>query len=211
MAFAVLNKGVPYRSASGSTWTANVDQNGFSITDGGGLEILSFTEVASAVNELDISNNSTGNPVIVSTTGGDTNISLSIEPKGTGQVLLHDGALATPSLAAKDNPTSGFYFIGDLIVYAHGNSLAETMVQGAGFLRPSQDGNFELGITSTRWEHVWTFALTTTNAVNIGGALNHDGSTVGFYGTAPIAQQTGVAVTAAGIHAACVALGLFTA
>lgn len=30
------------------------------------------------------------------------------------------------------------------------------------------------------------------------------------YGTAAIAQQTGVAVSAAGIHAACVALGLFT-
>ena len=40
----------------------------------------------------------------------------------------------------------------------------------------------------------------------VGGA-----STLGFYGTAPIAQQTGVAVSAAGIHAACVALGLFTA
>lgn len=45
----------------------------------------------------------------------------------------------------------------------------------------------------------------------IGGALNHVGATAGFYATAPIAQQAGVAVTAAGIHAACVALGLFTA
>ncbi len=36
-------------------------------------------------------------------------------------------------------------------------------------------------------------------------------TTTGFYGTTPIAQQTGVAVSAAGIHAACVALGLFTA
>lgn len=34
---------------------------------------------------------------------------------------------------------------------------------------------------------------------------------IGFYSTAAIAQQAGVAVTAAGIHAACVALGLFTA
>ncbi len=47
--------------------------------------------------------------------------------------------------------------------------------------------------------------------INITGALNHDGATVGFYATTPIAQQTGVAVTAAGIHAAIVALGLFTA
>ena len=34
---------------------------------------------------------------------------------------------------------------------------------------------------------------------------------IGFYTTTPIIQQTGVAVSAAGIHAACVALGLFTA
>lgn len=34
---------------------------------------------------------------------------------------------------------------------------------------------------------------------------------LGFYGTAPIARQTGVAVDAAGIHAALVALGLITA
>lgn len=33
----------------------------------------------------------------------------------------------------------------------------------------------------------------------------------GFYGTTPIAQQTGVAVSAAGIHAALVSLGLITA
>jgi len=34
---------------------------------------------------------------------------------------------------------------------------------------------------------------------------------VGFYTTTPIVQQTGVGVDAASIHAACVALGLFTA
>ena len=41
---------------------------------------------------------------------------------------------------------------------------------------------------------------------NIGGAR-----AVGFYTTTPIIQQTGVAVTAAAIHAACVNIGLFTA
>lgn len=34
---------------------------------------------------------------------------------------------------------------------------------------------------------------------------------LGFYGATPVAQQTGVAVTDAGIHAALVALGLITA
>lgn len=36
-------------------------------------------------------------------------------------------------------------------------------------------------------------------------------SKIGFYNTTPVAQQTGVAVTAAAIHAALVALGLITA
>lgn len=48
---------------------------------------------------------------------------------------------------------------------------------------------------------------TGSNAVRLGAT----GGSIGFYGTTPIALQTGVAVTAAGVHAACVALGLFTA
>jgi len=51
----------------------------------------------------------------------------------------------------------------------------------------------------------------TIGNAEIDGDLNHDGSNVGFYGTAPVTQQTGVAVSAAGIHAALVNLGLITA
>lgn len=50
--------------------------------------------------------------------------------------------------------------------------------------------------------------LTATGNVALGDAA---ADTVGFYGHAGIAQQTGVAVTAAAIHAALVALGLITA
>jgi hypothetical protein len=43
--------------------------------------------------------------------------------------------------------------------------------------------------------------------VQVGSATG----TIGFYGKDPIAKQTGVAVTAAGVHAALVALGLIAA
>ncbi len=43
------------------------------------------------------------------------------------------------------------------------------------------------------------------------GAFDHDGTTFGVYGTTPIAKQTGVAVSAAGIHAALVNLGFISA
>jgi hypothetical protein len=45
----------------------------------------------------------------------------------------------------------------------------------------------------------------------VGGPLGHSGSHVGFYGTAPVTKPTGVAVTAAGVHAALVTLGLIAA
>lgn len=48
---------------------------------------------------------------------------------------------------------------------------------------------------------------TGTSAIRMGAT----GASIGFYGTTPIAKQTGVAVTAQGIHDACVALGLFAA
>ncbi len=47
--------------------------------------------------------------------------------------------------------------------------------------------------------------------LEIDGALNHDGTTIGFHGTTPITKQTGVEVTAAGVHAALVNLGLISA
>ncbi len=52
---------------------------------------------------------------------------------------------------------------------------------------------------------------TTGPAVSLGGDLTLSGNTFGAFGTTPVAQPTGVAVTAAGIHAALVALGWITA
>ena len=60
-----------------------------------------------------------------------------------------------------------------------------------------------------------TNVILSLNGAGTGAAsgvrLGAAGGRVGFYGTTPIALQTGVAVTAAGIHAALVALGLITA
>jgi len=50
-----------------------------------------------------------------------------------------------------------------------------------------------------------------TIAANGDLTLQTTGGKVGFYGVAPVALQTGVAVSAGGIHAALVALNLITA
>lgn len=60
--------------------------SGNGIVDGNGNEALTFTTTASAVNELTIANAATGGEPTISATGGDTNVSINLSPKGTGTV-----------------------------------------------------------------------------------------------------------------------------
>ena len=66
------------------------------IADENGNEQIIFQTTSSAVNQFDITNAATGNAPELSATGGDTNISLKITPKGSGQVLL-DGNVGIES------------------------------------------------------------------------------------------------------------------
>ena len=53
------------------------------IYDANGNELLLVTATGSAVNELTLANAATGNPPILSATGGDTNIGITLTPKGS--------------------------------------------------------------------------------------------------------------------------------
>ena len=56
------------------------------INDENGNEQIVFQTTSSAVNQLDITNAATGNAPSIQATGGDSNISLKVGPKGTGLV-----------------------------------------------------------------------------------------------------------------------------
>jgi hypothetical protein len=63
-----------------------------SINDSNNNELIKFPSVVtSAVNELSISNAATGQPVLITTTGNDTNIGLTITTKGTGSIIIDTG------------------------------------------------------------------------------------------------------------------------
>jgi hypothetical protein len=66
------------------------------IGDENGNEQIIFQTTSSAVNQFDITNAATGNAPEISATGDDTNISLKITPKGTGQVII-DGNVGIES------------------------------------------------------------------------------------------------------------------
>lgn len=69
-----------------------LDVNGNAIGDGT-RELLTFTEDASAVNHVNIENESTGSGPIISAAGDDTNIDLIIDGKGSGDVVLSSSNL----------------------------------------------------------------------------------------------------------------------
>lgn len=71
-----------------------LDVNGNAIGDGT-LELLKFSETASAVNELTITNAATGGKPILSATGDDTDISLQLSAKGTGTVQVDSDTVVT--------------------------------------------------------------------------------------------------------------------
>lgn len=63
------------------------------ISDTNGNELLKVTATASAVNEITVANAATGNNPVLSATGSDTNIGLTLTPKGTGNTVLTSGNL----------------------------------------------------------------------------------------------------------------------
>jgi len=58
------------------------------INDTNGNELIGITATASAVNEITVANAATGNNPVISATGGDTNVGITLTPKGTGAVKL---------------------------------------------------------------------------------------------------------------------------
>ena len=66
---------------------------GTNILDTNGLELLNLTATGSAVNELTLANASTGNSPVLSATGGDSNVGITLTPKGTGEITIAAGNL----------------------------------------------------------------------------------------------------------------------
>jgi hypothetical protein len=65
------------------------------IADANGNELLVMDTVTSAVNEIKISNAATGGSPTISSQGGDTNVSLNIVSKGTGNIQANGYVVMT--------------------------------------------------------------------------------------------------------------------
>lgn len=85
------------QTLSAKTLTAPKFVNGGFIADDSGNEQIVFNKTTSAVNEFTVTNAATGNNPSLAATGGDTNISVNIVPKGSGTVQAAGVNIATIS------------------------------------------------------------------------------------------------------------------
>ena len=83
------------------------------IADANGNELVVFQTTGSAVNELEITNSSTGNPVLIKSTGGDSNIDITLTPAGTGKVNVSGDLQVVGDDLYMTTNTSGAALIGD--------------------------------------------------------------------------------------------------
>ena len=104
------------------------------IADDDGNEQIIFQKTGSAVNELEVTNAATGNPPILGASG-ETNVSLHLKPKGSGETIIGSGG------AAATLTTSGAY---DLVLDTNAgtNSGNITITDGA-------NGNIDLTTNGT--------------------------------------------------------------
>lgn len=77
-----------------------------SVFDANGAELINTTAITSAVNEITIANAATGNAPAITATGNDTNINLSIAPKGTGALTLGKVAYSIKQVGVGDSDTT---------------------------------------------------------------------------------------------------------
>ena len=87
------NDASPQLAANLDTNAKNIliDSGNF-IGDESGNEQIKFVTTASATNEITVTNAAAGNNPAISATGGDTNVGITLTPKGTGRVTANGEA-----------------------------------------------------------------------------------------------------------------------
>ena len=130
---------------------------------------------------------------------GDTTM-LKVRPGGSGAVVAP--VPVGMGAGAPDAPTAQL----DIVETSTTDAVVKVRTASNGSFEIRSEGDTAAVRLRTLNASTLEFGTNSGKAIEIGTA-----GQLGFYGAAPVAKQTGVAVTAAGIHAALVNLGLIAA
>jgi microcystin-dependent protein len=90
----------PTGNISSPIWTVdNLGTSSNDVVDGNGNFLETFTQATGAVNYINLANAATGNSPIVTGTGGDTNVGLNFNVKGSGAINLNANTNISGNLA----------------------------------------------------------------------------------------------------------------
>ena len=136
------------------------------ILDTNGLELVGLTTVATAVNYVNFSNNSTGNKPIAQGKGSDTNVILSLRGQGTG------GA-ETQGTSTNDNAVAGYVgeFISSVIAVASAISITSVTAENLTSISlPAGDWDV--------WGNITFIPAATTSVVSVISWLSSSSATI---------------------------------
>jgi hypothetical protein len=153
--------------------------SGAAIDDANGNELIKFpSTVASAVNELTVSNAATGASPSISATGGDTNIDITLTPKGSGSVKTDNLSLNGNTLAVTDtngdltlapDGTGGLIVSGtNSVTVPNGTTAQRDGTPASGMLRFNSDSDEFEGYNGTAWASVGGSAITNDTSTVLG-------------------------------------------
>jgi hypothetical protein len=156
--------------------------SGGDILDGNGNENLRFGTTASAVDELTITNAASGGTVLVAATGGDTDIALSIDAKGsdalnlngtgTGDILIGGGAGSTGCTVANATGTLSCTV-----------GITASALKWNGLTAPDGNLTLNLGTNTTQFDYTGTSTGWTYNFNSVtngsGQVINANGLQAG--------------------------------
>ena len=142
------------------TLTAPKIASGGFIADANGNELIIFTTTSSAVNEITFANAASSGTPTITTTGGDTNISLKISPKGSGEIDVDSSKIINVT-----DPTANQHAATKAYVDSQVSSLSSDKInEGNSKVEVTDSGTGNVVINVDGTDRITSLAATTTTA-----------------------------------------------
>jgi hypothetical protein len=152
------------------------------VIDTNGNELLKVTATTSAVNEVTLANAATGSNPVLSATGGDTNIGITLTPKGTGLVVsTSDASISGLTVGKGGGAVSTNTAVGASALAANTTGTNNTVLGiNSGLSSTTATNNVYLGLNSGYWQTTGGFNV----AVGASSFQGASGNATGSYNSA---------------------------